>query len=526
MKVLGINFAKNGSIAIVNDGVVELYIEQERITRVKRDVGALELVDKFADSSIDVAVFSDCFTRYNRDRQLERSRQRGKVINLLKSRGITDIRDYTDRHHECHAASAFYNSGKLDAVCLVMDGKGSAVQKDGRWFPEVESIFDYQNGEFVPLFKHYSCFHKKSFVEAVEPHWEGDTLYSNRVSVGQAFRCVSGHCGFDEIEGGKTMGLSAYGQQTAELFAKEYSHSLATMDITSRDDDGWTKYYRDDTPEDAACNLQKSAEEHTIYMVQKAMELSGKKNVVVSGGFFLNCVSNYNILKNLDVNLYVDPLAYDGGHAIGSAMLVSERRSQLNTLYLGPTYDLSHIEGEDVTYDDIAKLISDNNIVAMYQGRSEAGPRALGNRSILYNPCDPNGKDHVNTIKRREAFRPFAGTVLQQCADEWFDMQGLIESPFMMYAVDALPHTYDKIPAILHVDKTCRVQTVTKQQNEHYYNLITAFQQITGVPILFNTSFNLAGEPLVETPEDAFRTLENSDIQYLYFPEVGKLVRK
>lgn len=198
----------------------------------------------------------------------------------------------------------------------------------------------------------------------------------------------------------------------------------------------------------------------------------------------------------------------------------------MKVLYWGPIHDVSHIEGLDVTYAQVASLISNKNIVAMYQGRSEAGPRALGNRSILYDPRDPNGKDHVNTIKLREEFRPFAGTVLKEHVHDWFDMAGLEESPFMMYAVDAHEKSWDIVPAILHVDKTCRIQTVTKHQNFHYYNLIEAFYALTKVPILFNTSFNLAGEPLVETPEDALRTFHNSDIKYLYFPEVGKLVKK
>jgi len=198
----------------------------------------------------------------------------------------------------------------------------------------------------------------------------------------------------------------------------------------------------------------------------------------------------------------------------------------IKTLYLGPTYDLSHIEGKDTSYIEVARLISEKNIVAMFQGRSEAGPRALGNRSILYDPRDPNGKDHVNTIKKRETFRPFAGTVLKKYVHEWFDMAGMEESPFMMYAVDAHLDAWEHIPAILHVDKTCRIQTLTKEQNEHYYNLIEAFYEKTRVPILFNTSFNLAGEPLVETPEDALKTFYNSDIKYLYFPEVQKLIIK
>ena len=528
MKVLGINLAKNGSIAIVNDGKLEFYLEEERVTRKKRDVGAYALCEKFVDGSIDVAVYSDCFTRYSLKIHSERLAARKKLKQLLQSRGVKQVLDFSNHHHECHAASAFYGSGFDDAVCLVMDGKGSVLRKDGTLFCETESIYNYVNGEFVPLFKHYSCFYNRSLCEKLgEPFWDGTNLFSNRVSIGQAFRCVSGYCGFDEIEAGKTMGLSAYGFGPVNLFNEEYGHSLCSKDIYPRDDAGWTKYYGEEIKnENIAYNLQKSAEKHAIYMIKKAVELSGKKNVVVSGGFFLNCVSNYNVLKSLDINLYADPLSYDGGHAFGSAMLVSNKKTSMKTLYLGPTYDLSHIEGKDTSYSEVARLISEKNIVAMFQGRSEAGPRALGNRSILYDPRDPNGKDHVNTIKKREAFRPFAGTVLKEYVHGWFDMAGMEESPFMMYAVDALEYAYDKVPAILHVDKTCRIQTVTKEQNEHYYNLIEAFYRKTRVPILFNTSFNLAGEPLVETPEDALKTFYNSDIKYLYFPEVQKLIVK
>ena len=196
----------------------------------------------------------------------------------------------------------------------------------------------------------------------------------------------------------------------------------------------------------------------------------------------------------------------------------------IDSLYLGPEYDLSpHIGGDTVNTMQVAKLIEQQKIVAIFQGRSEAGPRALGNRSILYDPRDPDGKDRINKVKHRESFRPFAGSVLLPHAHKWFDMAGLDESPFMMYALDALPHTHDKIPAILHVDNTCRVQTVSLHDNSNYYQLIDSFYQRTDVPILFNTSFNLAGEPLVETPEDAIECFECSDIDYLYFPEVQKL---
>jgi carbamoyltransferase len=175
---------------------------------------------------------------------------------------------------------------------------------------------------------------------------------------------------------------------------------------------------------------------------------------------------------------------------------------------------------------EIAELISNKNIVSIFQGRSEAGPRALGNRSILYDPRDPDGKSYVNTVKGREWFRPFAGSVLAEDANDWFDMAGLEESPYMMYAVNIAADKLDQIPSVSHVDDTCRVQTVTQDQNKHFYNLIKDFKQITGVPVLFNTSFNLAGEPLVETIDDAIKTLFNSKLKYLYVPELGILVTK
>ena len=210
----------------------------------------------------------------------------------------------------------------------------------------------------------------------------------------------------------------------------------------------------------------------------------------------------------------------------------------MKNIYLGPKYDLSNITGESVTPKQVASLLAygekyldqdkfytgdGRKVIAIFQGRSEAGPRALGNRSILYDPRDPMGKDRVNKIKHREAFRPFAGTVLKEHANKYFDMAGLDQSPFMTFAVDMREDWVDNLPAINHVDNTCRVQTVTREQNQHFYDLITEFEKITSLPILLNTSFNLAGEPMVETPEDAIRTLENSELDYIYFPEIGIL---
>jgi len=143
----------------------------------------------------------------------------------------------------------------------------------------------------------------------------------------------------------------------------------------------------------------------------------------------------------------------------------------------------------------------------------------------LFNPAYADGKDFVNQVKRREYFRPFAGSILEEHVHEWFDLRGMSNSPYMMYAVNCQPGVEEKIPSIIHVDGTCRIQTVTSEQNKHYYDLIKEFYNKTGIPILFNTSFNLGGDPLVETLEDAVTTLVRSEIEYLYLPELGKLIK-
>jgi len=242
--------------------------------------------------------------------------------------------------------------------------------------------------------------------------------------------------------------------------------------------------------------------------------------------------------------LYVDPVANDGGTSIGLAKFlwyqhcvaenINIEKQPLTTLYLGidRNGDIDEQKYSDeftietVTADDVAQLIVDQNIVSIFNGAAEAGPRALGNRSILFDPRTANGKDIVNKVKGREWFRPFAGSILKEHVHEWFDMAGMDESSFMMYAVDVLPERIGQVTSITHVDNTCRIQTVTRDQNKYYYDLIDAFKKLTGVPILFNTSFNLAGEPLVETFDDAIKTLKNSELQYLYVPSKNIILKK
>lgn len=313
-RIAGINLSKNGSLAIINDGEVEFYLEEERLSRIKRDRGAKFLVEKYLDG-VDAVAICDCYTKYYPKKFLQRTKEKEAVCKVIRDKKIP-ILDYRQRHHECHAANARYGSPFDDCAVLVMDGKGSVHDHNQCRFCEIESIFDNEN----PVFKHYSTFWSESECGKLdEPYWDNNNFYSDRTSVGQAYRRVSRECGFDELDAGKTMGLSSYGSGRVDLFNEEYGHSLCSKELYAKEDS--TGYYGHQEPVDLAYNLQKSAERHAIFMVAMAIKLTNNKNVCVTGGFFLNCVANYAIMKNVDVNLYADPLSYDGGLAIGSALL-------------------------------------------------------------------------------------------------------------------------------------------------------------------------------------------------------------
>ncbi len=168
--------------------------------------------------------------------------------------------------------------------------------------------------------------------------------------------------------------------------------------------------------------------------------------------------------------------------------------------------------------EEAIKKILSQEVVAIFQGHSEWSPRALGNRSMLFDPRNKNAKEIVNKIKGRQWWRPTAATILHKYKDDYLEMQGLEESPYMTFAIDAKQKAIDEVPACVHVDNTCRFQTLKREQNPNYYDLINLFYEKTSVPILLNTSFNLKGYPIVETFDDALLTLQNSKINYLYTP--------
>jgi carbamoyltransferase len=526
LKILGISRVHNSSTTLLENGEIKYHLENERLSGRKYDAFPFQCLEKLDTKSIDRISIAgvgrttpaDCFIGDD---------VYSLYVKTKENNFDLKVDDLWSFHHNLHAAHAFYNSGFDQAICIVKDGMGSdyplvgANFLPGTYGREITTTYKVSYpANFHVVDKHVAVpFQANNRFEKL--------VISNNIGEALAFQKLSMKFGFHELDAGKVMGMASYGK---ELPIEIYKDGFINNDIFYVGESLHDTGVNYDTPDfqskcDLAYTLQKQTQEHVGQYILDMIEKTGCKNVCLSGGFFLNCVANYYYLSILpeDVNLYIEPVSSDAGTSIGAAKYIWHKQTgdttkrPLTSLYLGPERDFVP-KGKYTTVDEVADLLVDGKVVAIYQGRSEAGPRALGNRSILYDPRNPNAKDKINKIKKREEFRPFAGTVLAEYADQYFDMRGLKESPFMMYAVNVLS---DDLPGITHVDKTCRIQTVTKKQNKHYYNLISAFHKKTGVPVLFNTSFNLAGECIVETPEDAIRTLKNSDIDCVYFAEYG-----
>jgi carbamoyltransferase len=559
--IVGMARGHNSSVCLLKNGEVVFYIEEERISRLKYDgtpLRALELVKKYTDRVDAVAIG-------HTDNTVPRADWcPGNIyVEFLRKHRLIDhntpVHLMGNVHHKLHAACAFYNSGFDDAVAVIVDGAGTYMEAQnalgvtvGLW--EAETIFSCSYpSDFKTLYQNLQTNHatpRQRIQTTDDPSIE--SWLSDNPGIVKCYEASTVYLGFDPIEAGKTMGLSPYGKEDSRIpkffnGIGKSNRNLVTPTIPSASiiNTNNFEFLEDVTLENQknlAYRIQADSQEAVLSLIKKAVEMSGKKNVVIAGGYGLNCVANYWYLDKLpsDINLYVEPISHDGGTSIGAAKLThyhlfqNDVKRPQTSIYYGPRYtldveylkSLEDFDASEVSYADIAALIKNKNIVCMFQGRSEAGPRALGNRSILFDPTVPNGKDIVNEVKRREWFRPFAGTVLKEDAHDWFDFKTINESPFMMYAADVKENKIGEIPSITHVDGTCRVQTVTQDQNFHYYNLIKSFKELSGVPILFNTSFNLGGDPLVETVEDAIETLRKSDLEFLYFPEVNLLLKK
>lgn len=486
MRILSLSITHDASATILDNGKVVFYLASERITRNKHCDRIVNVLKYLYENKI--TKFDAILVNLYRHEDIKFEQPLRNLFNVhFEYKHV----NFNYDHHIYHAYCGFYNSNFNKALCIVLDGHGAEIIKNDEPYVEIESVYYADKKEIKELSKRYTIQGK-----------EGQPI-----SVGRKFEKVSQKFGFEWYGSGKVMGLAQY---------KGYEDKL---------DPKWVSHVEE------SYQVQQETQNEVIDIIKRYTKQVDTNNIVISGGYGLNCVANYEFLRQFpEYNFYIDPVCFDAGISIGQAFHYHKQNSiffpikPLKDVYIGlkeTGYDLRGLDTRKVSYSDVAKLLSEGNSVALFQGRSEAGQRALGNRSLLFDPRVENGRDIVNSLKKRESFRPFAGTVLHEHTDEWFDMRGLKDCSYMQYAVKVKK---EGIPAMIHVDNTCRVQTITKKQNMHFYNLISAFYKETKVPMLLNTSFNLAGEPLVETFLDAINTMRKSNIDYLYLPETKTLV--
>lgn len=502
MRVLGLSIGHDASACVFEDGKIVYYRMAERLSRIKHDYNILPCLE---DLTLYFKTFDSIVISYFLDQAKDEFLKHQAFINqnfLYKK-----IKLVNDEHHLHHAYGAMYSSGFEKATIVVLDGSGSIDYSinPGKESREIESIylFDLKSKSCDLVYKHYHS-------DVDHPIQLDNLEISNKISVGWQFENCSEQLGFDVWSAGKVMGLSQY-------YGKEYLL-----------DDQWIDKV------EAAYQCQSDTEHQSTTLLYKALTLTNCKNLIITGGYALNCIANfkYTELLQRNRNLFIDPICFDAGISIGAAFQEYLNNTlvffeePIKNVFLGNSipYNIDEFFSIEVDDDYIINLIENQNPVAIFQGNSEAGQRALGNRSILFDPRMPDGKDQLNQLKGRESFRPFGCSVLASLAFEWFNADYILASPFMTYAVPVRKKYKHHLPAVMHVDGTSRIQTVGIRDNPHLYNLLEKFYEKTGVPVLGNTSLNLAGEPLVETLSDAVKVLENSQIQYLYLPEIKRLI--
>jgi carbamoyltransferase len=454
-------------------------------------------------------------------------------------------------HHQSHAASAFYPSPFKDAAILTMDGVGewattSLGMGHGADIAMTREIhFPHSLGLLYSAFTYYTGFKVNSGeykVMGLAPYGEptfAQTILDNIVDLKE-----DGSFRLDQSYFDYCTGLRMTNEKFDALFGAP-ARGAETL-LTQRE-------------MDLAASIQAVTEEVVLRLTRSIAKETGAKNLCLAGGVALNCVANGKILEdNSFDNIWVQPAAGDAGGALGAALCAYHRfQNQPRKLngkmdgmqgsYLGPGYDQNEIErrlteagakfetlSDDETIAMTADALVDEKVIGWFQGRMEFGPRALGGRSILGDPRSPTMQKTLNLrVKYRESFRPFAPSVLREDVADWFEIDE--DSPYMLmvsgvredkrrqmtedekalFGIDKLNVPRSELPAVTHVDYSARIQTVHAETNPRYHALIKAFKERTGCPVVVNTSFNVRGEPIVGTPEDAFRCFMGSDIEIL-----------
>lgn len=563
MNILGLSFYYHDSAAaLVQDGRLVAAAEEERFSRLKHDSGFPQLAIDFVLErggitihDVDHVVFYEkpfikfermllsAMATFPRSSAVFRESMQRWVSDKLwiksmmsKNLGIPSSKLLFADHHVSHAASSFFTSPFEESAILTVDGAGE-------WSTSTMSV---GRGNKIHVLK-----------ELRFPH-----------SLGLLYSAFTAYCGFEINEGEyKLMGMHPYGQpkyvdkiyeiihvaddgslwHDMRYFAYHYSrdHTLADafgqhFGRPPRDpklqDKSLDPYYCD-----MAASIQKVTEEVLMKMVRHLHAETGCKNLCLAGGVALNSVANYKLLREGPFEeIYVHPAPGDDGGSVGAAywaynhLLDQPRGPALDTAYLGSEYTDQEIEGflrkHDIPFEKIeddeefieyaAQALVDGKVCGWFRGRFEWGPRALGARSIIADPRKPEMKELLNAkIKFREAFRPFAPSVIQEAADQFFEYPEPARhypGRFMLYVAPVREDKRHVLPAITHEDGSGRLQTVFKETSPAYHRLIERFGELTGVPVIMNTSFNLKGEPIVEHPSHAFNTFSLSGMDLLF----------
>jgi len=557
---LGIQQDHLSSVALFKNEELIYFNQEERLSRKKKDRDIPfkcleEIKNKFKKVNVAIVTGYDSGSYRSLSKYLINIgiiENKNKLINFHKS------------HHLAHAIKSFYSSGFDNAIVFVVDGKGSSyLLNNGSIGFETTSVYEIDHFNIKCIFKkiltedfnltndmkvNYTLDNltgKKTQPISID---ENTIFEISSMDLGHFYGVISSNFNWSENEG-KLMGLSAYGKYDLEI-----EKIFKNKDFFIEEDGGKKvnsyKYKELDIEkienETKLLNLsymaQKKFEDEYLNLLSKILINKKNKNVILTGGTALNVVNNYKLKKNFlkDYNLYIEPVCGDEGNSIGIAQLyireIYKKKEKLNfnikNLYLGPKYNyifnLNSTENslKNVSLDYIVDLIIQQKIVALYQDKAEAGPRALGNRSLLFDSRNVNSKNILNKIKKRENFRPFACSILEEEVHNWFDLGNLKKTEHMMYAPYVKENKKNIISSVVHVDNTCRVQTVSQKDNFVLYNILKLFFEKTKVPLLINTSFNLKEEPIVETPDDAINSFRNSDLQYLFFSDIKTLIIK
>jgi carbamoyltransferase len=522
MKVLGLHkdpWHNTGACVMVGDGASPdfAFLSEERIDRVKDSRAfptgstraCMNEMGVVSEGEFDFVVMD--YIERSDDWRFDQAKRPCSTENFL--RRIDPSKIHMIDHHLCHAYSTFMTSPFEEAAILIVDGRGSRKQ--------TQSLF----------------WGRGNSIEKIE--------MTDTIGIGLLYAAMTQHIGFGLLEEGKTMGLApfALGADTSGyMFNGRFNGIETDYSIICNEGDYTFKIDmpRAETEQEKALGayaVQKECERAMLHLAAYAKEKTGAKHLCLSGGVALNSVANHAIYSSrIFDDVFINPAASDTGIPLGAAFYGYHalggrpRIAHEVTPYTGPTYSKDRIssaiasfEGYDVFEQDAMKraidLLVDNKIVGRFEGRSEMGPRALGHRSLLMSPLLAENKDVMNArVKFREAFRPFAPIVMDEYASKYF----LTDRPcrYMLMVPPVHPEMINVIPAVTHVDGTARVQTVTKAFNGRLYDILEAFRARTGVPVLMNTSYNVAGEPIVETPEDAIKCFLRTNIDALFINEI------